>query len=603
MNEDEKKFNLITQPWIPCRMNGGSPLHLTYLGIEDVLKNAHTISEIVGENPLVTISLHRLLLAVLYRCYGALSYNGEWQQVWKEGDGVFEPEKIKGYLHRKDYPAKSKDKDTTAKTINIFERFYLFDDEHPFYQFAGIQAPDPGKYSTAKLLFHDEGSAVLFEHLLQLSPPELDAARAIRLLIAFHSFDVSGLKSRLPGVPNSAQISPLLKAAVSLARGKNLFQTLMLNLYWDDRDFFKNHYSHDGKPPQDLPTWENDEIFSEASREPIGYLELLTWQSRRIKLFPSSAEKPVTQVVIVAGNSFTKEFRKYDKEPMIAYRKSTEGYFPITLQPDRALWRDSHAVFQIARETDRKHSLLLLDWLANLNLSEEKSIPIDFFGMTSEKGREAKLLFWRHERLPLPIRYLQNEDLLDQLKTALALAESTGKLLKASVRRFVLLTVLHENDRENPDYFKPFLSQENRKSADEKQKKYEAKNGYKIVKKRPNPIDARVESFGPGTHYWPRLENVFRVLLLGLAHDLDNWSRQREQWAKAVKRTAGQAMQEIIGGIADSTRTLRAASISQSWFEAKLNANCNRYMKEGVVSNEFTDPDESDEENEQNEGE
>jgi CRISPR system Cascade subunit CasA len=550
----------------------------------------------------VTISLHRLLLAVLYRCYGELSYNGEWQEVWKDGNGAFDPAKSEGYLRRKDYPVRSGSKGGSAKTIDIFERFYLFDDRHPFYQFPGIDAPKAGEYSAAKLLFHDEGSAVLFEHLLKWSPPELNPARAARLLIAFQAFDTHGTKSSLPGISKYAEKSPLLNAAVGLARGKNLFGTLMLNLYWDDKEFFRRHLPRNGKLPEDLPAWENDEIFSEYSREPNGYLDLLTWQSRRIKLFPSSGEKPVTQVFIVPGARFIDGFRRYDKEPMIAFRKSDQDYKPIAFQPNRVLWRDSHAIFQIVRETDRKHSLLLLDWLANLNLSAEEPIPIDFFGMTSE-GKEARMLFWRHERLPLPTRYLREEDISRELQRALSFCDKqVFEVLRESIRRFTVLILWPDcyGKEESSAYFRPLFNSKAEADAKTRQRKFEIE---KRGKDFPKTVDKRSESFNAGTHYWPRLENAFRALLLGLARDPNDWPGQRERWAKAVERAAKQTMREVIGGTADSTRTLRAIAIAQNWFEAKFNAVRKRYLKGGIVSTEFDETDESDEDDEQDDDE
>lgn len=602
MNEDMGKFNLITQPWIPCWLVGGSPSKIEYYGIEQTLTKAHEISEIIGDNPLVTISLHRLLLAVLYRCYGALSYNGEWQQVWQRGDGQFDAKLVKGYLYNESYG---------EKPISIFDRFYLFHNDRPFYQDKNAVPPAEGKNYSAKLFFHDEGSALFFEHRVP-AETNLTPAEAAKLLVAFQSFDVGGTKTPEPGKKQTGiSPSPLLFAAIGLAKGKNLFQTLMLNLYWDDVAFFKDHQSQ-----KDLPVWERDGQFSAEPREPTGYLDLLTWQSRRLKLHRKNGEENVSQFVIMAGEKWPggskskdqdgngkeekSRFKRESKEPMIAFRKRKDnGYQPVNFQAGRALWRDSHAIFQMTKgQGDKRgHSMLLLDWLANLAavgaIESEREIPLDFLGMVA---KDASPLFWRHERLPLPVRYLNNEDLVDELEKALWLAEDAARFLVGSARRFILQILLPESLNKNRDYFRPSLNFKEEQAVEKTQLKLERDKKKDLSK----IINARVETFSPGTHYWPRLENEFRVLLLGLARDLNSWQQQRERWQKAVKRAAETAMQEAISGTADSTRTLRAAAIAQGWFEGKFRRRCDDYLL-GVETADEADEADGDEDNDEQE--
>lgn len=596
MNEDKDKFNLITQPWIPCRLIGGSPSKIEYYGIEQTLTKAHEISEIIGDNPLVTISLHRLLLALLYRCYGALSYNGEWQKVWQQGGGQFDAQLVKGYLYNESYG---------EKHINIFDRFYLFHNDHPFYQDKNAVTPAEGKNYSAKLFFHDEGSALFFEHRVP-AETSLTPAEAARLLIAFQSFDVGGTKTPEPGKKQKGiSASPLLFAAVGLAKGRNLFQTLMLNLYWDDIAFFKAHQRE-----KDLPVWERDGQFSVEPREPIGYLDLLTWQSRRLKLHRKNGEENVGQFVIMAGEKWPVDskskdqdrngkeekprFKREGKEPMIAFKKTkATGYQSINFQAGRALWRDSHAIFQMTKGQDDKrgHSMLLLDWLANLAalgaIENEREIPLDFLGMIA---KDASPIFWRHERLPLLVGYLNNEDLVDELKEALRLAEDAARFLVGSVRRFVLQILLPESLENNRSYFKPLPDFAQEQAVEKLQLKLEREKKKDLTK----IINARVETFSPGTHYWPRLENEFRALLLGLARDLNSWPQQRERWQQAVKRAAETAMQEVINGTADSTRTLRATAIAQGWFEGKFYKRCDEYLL-GIETDDADDSDDNDE--------
>ena len=58
------RFNLIDEKWIPVRFPDGTRAEL---GIQDTLLRAKEIEAIEDASPLVVASLHRFLLAVLYR--------------------------------------------------------------------------------------------------------------------------------------------------------------------------------------------------------------------------------------------------------------------------------------------------------------------------------------------------------------------------------------------------------------------------------------------------------------------------------------------------------------------------------------------------------
>ena len=61
-------FDLVDKGWIPClRLAGNERVEM---GLRDVLAQAPTLREIYDPSPLVTVSLHRLLLAILHRNFG-----------------------------------------------------------------------------------------------------------------------------------------------------------------------------------------------------------------------------------------------------------------------------------------------------------------------------------------------------------------------------------------------------------------------------------------------------------------------------------------------------------------------------------------------------
>src|SRR6516225_3753501 len=105
-------FNLIDSPWIPCVTPEGA---VSPQGILAALGEARRFTEIRDASPLVTVALHRLLLAILHRVFGPETPDA-WEELWKAGR--FDAAILGGYL----------------KSTRVYPRFNLFDPKHPFYQ-------------------------------------------------------------------------------------------------------------------------------------------------------------------------------------------------------------------------------------------------------------------------------------------------------------------------------------------------------------------------------------------------------------------------------------------------------------------------------------
>src|SRR5690242_10044026 len=110
-------YSLIDEKWIPVRFPDG-----TYdeLGIRDTLLQSQDIAGIEDPSPLVVASLHRFLLAVLYRALKGPTDIEEARTLFREGLPAC---KIRDYLE------------------TWRDRFWLFDDEYPFYQVPGYEPP------------------------------------------------------------------------------------------------------------------------------------------------------------------------------------------------------------------------------------------------------------------------------------------------------------------------------------------------------------------------------------------------------------------------------------------------------------------------------
>jgi len=73
-------FNLIDEKWIPCLMIPDGKKE--ELSIKETLFRSQVIKEICDSSPLVTVALHRLLLAMLHRNYGPANEE-EWGRYGK----------------------------------------------------------------------------------------------------------------------------------------------------------------------------------------------------------------------------------------------------------------------------------------------------------------------------------------------------------------------------------------------------------------------------------------------------------------------------------------------------------------------------------------
>jgi CRISPR system Cascade subunit CasA len=87
------EFNLIDQPWIPCIDSDGQRVEY---GIRDTFLKAHTLREICDDSPLVTVAIHRLLLAILYRAHHAPRDFKAWKELYMRKS--FDDKTVRNYL-------------------------------------------------------------------------------------------------------------------------------------------------------------------------------------------------------------------------------------------------------------------------------------------------------------------------------------------------------------------------------------------------------------------------------------------------------------------------------------------------------------------------
>lgn len=509
------EFDLIEEPWIPCIDLQGRRLEY---GIQDTLLRAHELREIFHDSPLVTVALHRLLLALLYRSHSGPRDFEAWRLLYERG--MFDRGCVTRYL------------DTWR------DRFNLFDERYPFYQMASFETGSPVSVNRLATECASGNNATLFDHSSDGEAPQWPPAEAARQLLACQSFALGFGKAGRARIAGQDEDRPYSTDAIALRgltiwlQGRTLFDTLAINL----------------APREDtsLPPWELDDPHKYRDRlgggrqktAALGVVDRLTWQSRMVRLLPDG--ETVSLMYFTHGRSADKN----PGDPMKAYRASRNGGIEaVSLGSAKAVWRDAHALLATPAPDSGERRPECFNLVARARAREviqpQSQYVAHVVGLATAPNKAGKFLLWRHERMPLPTDLLSNTRLIEALGRLLDKAEHAGTVLGQRTRRMASL------------YLSP--------SA-------ESRGGQEPDR---DAVARLVQAIDPRPAYWARLERHFFVLLANLANDwdgvADDWRPADEQtaskaWREAVKREASQALEESIRALGTTSRAIQAVA-------------------------------------------
>jgi CRISPR system Cascade subunit CasA len=549
-------FNLIDEPWIPCLFADRSARDVSLF---ESLTRAHEIREVYDPSPLVTAALHRLILAVLHRVVDGPRTRDAWAVLWARGN--WDEAAVRAYLER------------------WRARFDLFDSRFPFYQTPELRSENAGSPAKLAQQFASGNNATLFDHNSERHGLTLSAPEAARSLVALQAFSVGGLVSHLPGEDKlghkSAKGSPLVKGAAALVKGGTLFQTLALNLHQYDCAL-AIPVACQG---EDRPAWERDDPTRPGDRTPDGYLDLLTWQSRRVRLVPDEnrGQTTVTRAAVMKGYQLPDGYSLRDAETMLAFKANRgakpgqEAWRVLGFSEDRSLWRDSLALLEAASPESTRPRVL--DWVRDL-VSEHKLartrgavIPLDLYGMGTD---QAKVLLWRHERIPVPAALLETKAFVDRLRQALSLSEEVGKLFQPG---FEAIPGAGGKPTSVP---RPF-----RQLADVLLSATRAEG--QTSRAYGKRLEDLVNHLGPQRAYWARLADPFARFAQQLATEVERGESGEEallDWSRTVRNAAREAFEEAISGLDGSGRGFHAIAVAQAAFTSGLRRRLEPYALE-----------------------
>lgn len=416
-------FDLITQPWVPVVVGGGRH----EVSLRDALREAHTIDGMAVDDPLEAVAVFRqVLMSSVLDIFRVPRTAKEWSDRW--ATGRFDPAVIEAYL------------------AEHAGRFDLFHPRAPFAQAAGLTAANGETKPISLVLPHiaSGNNVPLFSARTDADPPALSPAQAARAVLATHCWDTAAIKSGAVGDPRMSAgkttgnpTGPLGQLGVVVPLGATLFETLMLNV----------PVLVQGLRPGDRPQWARDPFGPSWRKDaaPTGLLDLLTWQSRRIRLIRSDAEQGETRirsVVLCAGDRLTST--PVNQEPHTAWKeveRPKQGdppQRPDRHQPGRSAWRGLAALVATrGPNSEKKSAPLALSRIAELR--DEGVLPEDYPLRALIVGvvygnQQAVIDDVISDVLPLPMQALVDHD-DNSVRVALLHIVDQAELLRQAANR------------------------------------------------------------------------------------------------------------------------------------------------------------------------
>jgi CRISPR system Cascade subunit CasA len=505
-------FQLIEEPWIPCRRSDGTR---AVLGLRELLASAPGLDAIDHPSPLVTLAISRMVLALIHRVFGPPDFSA-WREIYDAGR--FPEAPLDAYFRQWE------------------SRFDLLHPEFPFYQTRGLTKkyePD----GVSKLIFERTkyaAESAVFEH----RPSDFEANDEIPFgeaachLVALQAFTAGGLIKK-KDEPDSASAGPMNRGAFVMIHGDSLFETLLFNLMIYDPE---NNRPIAGNATKDLPAWERPPLATpgpgkEPKRSVAGYIDWLTWQSRRVELVLNGAGTAVSGLVYCVGQGLGED---PIEDPMLAFRiDKARGPVALDLSEDRAVWRDCNAFVRTTnKDVGGGHAPALIGQYQRKELrAARRGRPVRLTVM-GLRGDQAKLKLSRMEELRLPDAILEQEELRAAVAAASEYVEKVGKELRTAM--FIAAShALAPGDRE-------------------------------ALKEDAGKL---VESAGVERHYWGRLGTAFDRFLFSLPNDSTAAMTTFQQAADAAARTS---LNVGCVGLGGQARHLKGQALGEAYLGHKL---------------------------------
>jgi CRISPR system Cascade subunit CasA len=402
-------FSLLKEPWIPLIAKDGSRREASLL---DVLLDPEQWRRVDGVNPIETLSLYRLLLAICHRALGpSTDPRSALLESWPQ-------QALRTYLEQ------------------WAPQFDLLHPETPFLQVPALTEAglNPSPWTRLALERASGATRMIWDHSIDELPSPVGFAEAARLLVAHLQFTPGGLVRALR---TSAVRGPASGLLLMLPVADSLQQTLALGLIQQNKERFA----------ADLPAWERPALTLEQLRQPTqlvleGPAHRYTFLSRALLLLPVDGH--ISHLLYGEG-LVTSEATNPQVDPMAGIITGKKGPLPLLLSEQKAFWRDFHVLQGSGGATAAatvSHAAAICQ-----DTGDERPIAVLAGGLLPD---QAKIVLWRLEERHLASALLQSKSLIVASNRALELAEQTGSAFNKAV--YVLCSSWLQRDSDkSPD--------------------------------------------------------------------------------------------------------------------------------------------------------
>ncbi|MEE3422204.1 MAG: type I-E CRISPR-associated protein Cse1/CasA [Succinimonas sp.] len=378
------RFNLLDEPWISVLEASGDKKEVSML---DFFKNAGGFSSFAGEMETQNFAVMRFLLSVVQTVFSRFNFNGE------QLPGVDIDDKGRQIRHvdeddREEYSSITAECWERLYSGNNFpevvcdylenwrDRFYLFDELHPFFQVTKeemniIMSKITGKKSGPTSIFgrninrtisESENKTALFSPIANIAVGKrsvkdvMSPAEFARWLIMFHGY--SGLADKVSLTDKTQRSSKgwLFDLGGIFLQGRNVYETLVMNYMpespTDNRSFIGRCQN---------PCWELNgiEVIENLCRKNSidNLAELYTNWSRAIYVDPDTDMSDPVEIQVVKLPEI--EHTENSIEPMTMWRWNDSGpnknhFTPKKHNPEQSLWRNFGCIVLKSTNGDNK---------------------------------------------------------------------------------------------------------------------------------------------------------------------------------------------------------------------------------------------------------
>lgn len=379
------EFNLIDEPWISVVTDYKGTTKL--VGLREFFQNAETYIDFAGDMPTQDFAVMRFLLAILHTVFSRYDADGKPYEMVKVNDKMQQVENVDEEYEEDYEDALMETWESLWKSDKFSEividylecwhdRFYLFDDEYPFYQVTKETIKnvdvkfDDNTSDTAtvtpklinRTISESNNKDSLFSPKSKENKNILTNAQIIRWLITFQGISNASDKKSINKIKGKS-IGWIYNLGGVFISSDNLFKTLILNLVLKHPEPQYNVIQK--------PCWEFNQVdmYNKylSNRRIDNIAELYTNWSRLMFYFTYIGEKKkelynVSIFRVVKTNSI--DSINNFLEPMTIWETDEKNFVPKKHEINKATWRS----FGLYINQKEKKDIRLPGILDNLEL-------------------------------------------------------------------------------------------------------------------------------------------------------------------------------------------------------------------------------------------